>query len=183
MNNSGNHGRSSPWFYPSENPQILMELLGICPGAIEKTWPICCLFFFFPKHILYFSQCISSRSMKSLKQKLKILQDNECWLIFLFSIHWPWPVPAFLLSLFTSAFLALNPLQCLQEGFLWILRRRRPPAKVGMVMDVWPWEWKISVHWGLYWSLITVNKKKSNKTTPKLRSFEVFLWLFCLWSV
>lgn len=72
-----------PLVLPSENPQILMEFLEIPLGAIERTWPMCCLFF--PKHILCFSQCISSQSTKSLNQKLKILEDNEGWLIFIFN--------------------------------------------------------------------------------------------------
>lgn len=52
------------------------------------------------------------------------------------------------------------------------------PAKVRMVVDSWPQDWKISVHWVF---ILMSDYKERKPNTPKLRRIsEVFLWLFCL---
>lgn len=63
-------GRLFHLFYPNGNTQILLELLEICPSAIEKIWPMWWLVGFFSPNISYVFQSMHPiQSMKSLKQK------------------------------------------------------------------------------------------------------------------
>lgn len=103
-----------------------MELLGICPGALERSWPMCCLIF--PKHILCFSQCILSQSTKSLNQKPKILQDDAGWLILIFNFIDLDQYKLFCYLCLLQLFLPLI------LSSVWMLRRCWPSAKAGMVM-------------------------------------------------